>query len=157
MRRQGIIGFSFIGEKHRGVQPCVVRPEILDLLRDLGVYGQGQVVAESVHRLLLRQGQPALIYDGLVFLFQLDENRVLPRCRLVAANAQLLFIGRLFQRAPDQPKAACVIVNVPNHGTPIAVQLHIGFHHLQDPFLLLGCKQVFDLIALECCLIGHGN
>lgn len=104
--------------------------------------------------------QQALIHYAAAFLFQLHKDLIPRLWHAVAADAQLFFIGGLFQRGPDEPEIIGIAVDVADGVFVVAVGGHVLAHFTQHCFRLRGGDKVFLFNALEAvlcsvCHIGH--
>ena len=131
----------------------------MQLLPDLPPFGRGGFGAQETLRLGQGCGDPALIHPA-AFLFQLHKDLISRLWHAVAADAQLFFIGGLFQRGPDEPEIIGIAVDVADGVFAVAVGGHVLAHFTQHCFRLRGGDKVFLFDALEAvlcsvCHIGH--
>ena len=142
-------GAAVAAQVHGGPERSVKAAEVVDLAADLAVPGDGRPLGHAGFRIFSRQGNAPLVHDGLVLFLQLQEHRGLRGGGAVAAQAQFLFIYRLFQAGPDQAEVRGVVIHAADGALPVWVRAHgVGEGLLQGGALLVA-DQVFQLVTPE--------
>ena len=169
-RRQGRrgVGDALAPYEHRGRKGCVTRDELVDLGGNLlaarrarlgrrNRIGQGEAGACVLVRHAAQVGarrrigapHAALVHDTLELLLDLDEHEPVVGQRAVAAQAQLLFVERLVERAFYKGALGRVEVEAAHGRAAVRVRLHVPFERTTHRLGLAGVQAVLDFLPLE--------
>ena len=113
--------------------------EPVDLVQDLPV-AVGTLPGKEVFPAFLQLHiDPALVDDALVFFLEFQKDRALRVLGdAVAAQPQLFFVDRLFQRGANQLKIVGIKIDAADGVQPVLVRLHSLFYSLPHRAVLLG-------------------
>lgn len=124
--------------------------EPIDLVQDLPV-AVGALPGKEVFAALLQLYiDPALVNDALVLFLEFQKDwalRVLEDA--VAAQPQLFFVDRLFQRGANQLEIVGIKIDAADGVQPVLVQLHPLLDSLPHHAVLLGGEQILLLVSFE--------
>lgn len=124
--------------------------EPVDLVQDLPV-AVGALPGKEVFPALLQLHiDPALVDDALVLFLEFQKDRALRVLGdAVAAQPQLFFVDRLFQRGANQLEIVGIKIDAADGVQPVLVQLHPLLDSLPHHAVLLGGEQILLLVSFE--------
>ena len=144
-----------IGEEHGGAQGLIKVRGIGQFRADLAVRPR-PCLGKTRQRLILGEGDSALVYDRTVLLFQLHKYHIRIFRAAIATDAELFLINRTLQTAADEPEVRGVQIEVSDGAVAVHIRFHIGSHRRQHCLLLGKGHQVLGFIPLKDHLVFHG-